>query len=246
MKTLDLPFQSASNFSSCRWLSANGVFQAGVFLPNGITNRIYVENNICRVILDTVNDAPDSTGWMRSELDFGEFPSSRGEFWSTFDFKYDWTFSQYVVIGSWASMINGASGVTYVPIGFRIRNHSLIIQAPLDFNTIGFTSQVLATTPIQPGRWYQVCTHANLQSDNTGFREVFLDNKPILRQWNTVTTYADATAHYYKVGVYDGNHDKAFSYASMSLRNVTMWSANDGYQSVMGSVPLTPTRLLRV
>ncbi len=242
---LNLPFQSAADFSNCRWLAANGIFQAGSTLPNGITDHIFIENNACKLLLNTVTDAPDSSGWMRTEVDFGDFPTAFGEVWSTFEFKYDWTFTNYIVIGSWSVMISGASGTTYVPIGFRIRDNCLVIQAPLDLGVIGFSNQDLAVIPIQPGTWYQVCAHSNLQSGATGFREILLDGVPIFRQWNAPTTYVDATAHYFKVGPYDGLHTKMFTEAIMHIRNVTMWTGNDGYQAVIGGVPRTPRRLVQ-
>lgn len=244
-RTLNIPFQTSTDFASCRWLAANGIFQAGSTLPNGITDRIWVEDGVCKMVLDTVNDEPDSSGWMRTEVDFGEFPTAKGEFWSVFEFQYDWTFNDYVVIGSWSVMINGASGTTYVPIGFRIRNHCLVIQSARDLNVIGFSNQDLAAAPIQPGRWHRVVAHANLQSDSTGFREVFLDDVAIVKQYGLQTTYPDASAHYFKGGIYDGDHDQRFPYASLSLRNVSMWSGNDGYQTVMGGVPMSPARLLQ-
>ena len=244
MRTLHVPFRSSSDFIKCRWLGANGEFASGASLPDGIANRIYVEDSVCKLYVDTAADAPDASGWKRSEIDFGEFPAAFGEFWTVFDFKYDWTFSEYVVIGSWAVMINGSSGTTYVPLGFRIKNHCLLIQSPADSWAISFSNQELASVPITPGKWYRVCAHVNLKSDATGFREVFLDGVPIVRQYNVQTTYSTATAHYFKLGPYDGDHLQAFPYASMSLRNVSMWSGNDGYQTVMGCVPRTVARLL--
>src|SRR5688500_18310782 len=129
-KTLDLSFSSTASFPGCRYIGANGIFETGPELPDGIPGRIWIVDNACKIYLNTAD--ANTADWKRSELYFGESPSAFGEHWSTCELKYDWTFDNYVVIGSWAVMISGVSGTTYVPIGFRIRNKCLVIQAPLN------------------------------------------------------------------------------------------------------------------
>lgn len=239
-KLLDLAFQTSADFAQCRSLGANGIFKTGTELPNGIPGRIWIENSICNMYLNT-SDA-STADWKRTEIDFGEFPTALGEYWTTFEFKREWSFSNYVVIGSWSVMINDVSGQTYVPIGFRIRDQNLVIQAPRDLNVIGFNNQNLAVVPVGVGTWHKVVAHVNLQPDNTGFREVFLDGAPIVRQWGIQTTYPTSTGHYFKIGPYDGDHLAAFEEATLRIRNVAVWTGNDGYQAVMGEVPIIPQR----
>lgn len=242
-KILDLSFNTSSDFSNCRYIGANGTFETGPELPNGIAGRISIDDGACRMHLKTTD--ANTADWKRTEIDFGEFPSAIGEIWSTFEFKYDWSFDNYVVIGSWSVMINDVAGQTYVPIGFRIRNKCLVIQAPANLGELGFNNQDLAVESIAPGVWHRVCVHADMQAAaGAGFREVFLNNKPIVRQVSLQTTYSTATAHYFKLGPYDGLHTAAFSEATMFIRNVTMWTGNDGYLSVLGGAPQAPTRLV--
>ena len=239
-KFLDVPFRDNSSFPLCRYLGANGTFKSAPTLPTGIAGRIWIEDAVCNMYVNTQTDA-NTAGWKRTEIDFGEFPTPTGEMWCTFDFQYHWDFSDYIVLGSWSVMIDGQSGVTYVPLGFRMRDHHFIIQASLDYS-IGFSNRQIASIPVTRGRWYRVCAHANLQPNSTGFIEVFVDGMPIVRMWNTQSTYSTATAHYFKLGPYDGSHTMAFDEALLRIRNVTMWSGNDGYNAVMGGAPTIPQR----
>lgn len=243
-KILDLPFQNATDFPLCRYLGANGIFETGPELPNGIPGHITIDSGACRLYVNTTTDL-DTAGWKRTEIDFGAFPTANGEFWTSFEFRRDWGFDEYVVIGSWAPLINGASGTTYVPIGFRIRNQNLIIQAPKDLSVIGFNNQDLGVAPIGVGKWHKVVAHVNLQPNNTGFREVFLDGVPMFRQYGIPTTYGTADGHYFKLGPYDGEHLLKFEEATLYIRNVSMWSGLGSYQTVMGNVPYIPHRKLQ-
>ena len=68
----------------------------------------------------------------------------------------------------------------------------------------------------------------------------------IVRQYNLQTTYSTASAHYFKAGIYDGDHLEEFDYATMALRNVAMWEGNDGYNAVMGGAPRISQRLIYI
>src|SRR5687768_3161980 len=96
---LSLPFAAETDFTLCRYLGANGVFETGAELPTGIPGHITIDSGSCRMYVNTATDL-DTADWKRTEIDFGEFPSATGEFWTTFEFMREWSFDEYIVIGS--------------------------------------------------------------------------------------------------------------------------------------------------
>lgn len=241
----DWPFTTGSNFSTLRAIYSNGIYDTGAALSDGIPGRIWIEDDACHMYLDTSDAA--TLNWKRTECEFGFFPTAFGEYWTTFDFMYEWSFPNFVVIGEWAPMISGEYGVTYATLGFRVQDHCFLVQAQREYSQLSFNSRIVCKVPIRRGSWYRVCTHINLQSDGRGFLEILLNGETVAREWNRQTAHADVSDHYFKIGPYDGNHTELFKIAKMRLRNVTIWSGNDGYQAVMGGgVPLSPKRLLRV
>ena len=243
-KLRDIPFKDESDFSKCQYIQANGSFGSGPLMTTGVPDRIWIEEASCKMYLN-INDV-DTAGWKRSEIVLGTFPTGAGEYWSTCDFKYDWDTDKNVAIGSWYATPDSGDGLKYVPIGFRIRYSALVIEVPIDPPTEGIGSKAIASAPIVRNRWYSLCVHANLQPNNKGFREVFLDKAPIVREYGIPTAYVDVVGPYFKMGPYDGDHLLRFDEATLYVRNVTMWSGNDGYQNVMGGVPLSPPRLIDV
>ncbi len=242
-KLVDLPL--SSTFAGCVYLSADGEFTTGARHPNGITDRIQIEDSCAKLCLN-INDAETNAG-LRTELQFGTFAAGTGEYWTTFEFKYDWDYLGGIVIGSWFASADGGDGIKYVPIGFRIRNKCLVIQVPDNLPTEGLGNKVIAAVPIEQNRWYKVTCHANLQSTAIGFREILLDGTPIVREFGVVTNYVDVVGPYFKLGPYDGFGELGFTEElTMWLRNITMWSGNDGYQTVMGSVPKARPNLLAI
>jgi|SRR5687768_116060 len=242
-KILDVPFSTGSDFSNVKSIYSNGLYYTGLQAPNGIPNRIWIEDDACHIYLNTA-DAP-TYNWKRSECEFGNLPTTFGQFWTSFDFMYTWEFNYFVVIGGIPNILNGQFGVAYVNIGYRIEDHHLLVQAPRDFSTANFYNRVVCKVPIVPNKWYSLLTHINLQSDTTGFIELFLDGVTIAKEWNLQTAHSTATGHYFKTGVYDGEHLEKFSEAKILMRNISVWEGNDGYQTIMGGVPLCPTRLIQ-
>lgn len=240
-KLIDIPL--STDFSALPSLVSNGIFDTGLNLRNGIPDHVEIVGGAARLKLYRTDDAEQYN--LRTELKFGAFPNGTGEYWSKLDFKYDWDYTGYVAIGSWYATPDAGDGTKYVPIGYRIRNHCLVIQVPVGLPAETLNFKTVATVPIVRNQWHVLCTHVNLQTDNTGFREIFLDGAPILREFNIPTTYFDAVGPYLKMGPYDGAREKLLDAVTFYLRNVTMWSGNDGYQAVMGSVPRTPRRLLQ-
>lgn len=241
-KLVDIPLDT--DFSACQYVQANGIFGSGPTMAKGVKDRIEILGGVARLYLN-VADADTASG-VRSEIILGTFPNGTGEYWSTVDFKYDWDYTGVIAIGSWYATPDPGDGLKYVPIGYRIRNGCLVIQVPDKPPVEGIGSQVIATIPITRGRWYSLCTHVNLQPTTTGFREIFLDAAPIVRQFGVITAYSDAVGPYFKMGPYDGSHEKKLDAATLYLRNATMWSGNDGYQAVMGKLPMAPRRMLQV
>lgn len=237
-------FANGFSFADVRAIYSKGLYYAGYQAPDGIPDRIWIEDDACHLYLDITD--PETLLWKRTECELGFLPTTFGEYWFTFDFMYEWDFPNYVVIGEIANKIGEEYGVTYATLGYRVYNHCFLVQAQRNYSGLSFNNRVVASVPIKPRNWYSVCVHINLQPDTTGYLEIYLNKKLIAKEFNTQTAISTASAHYYKYGVYDGDHQESFAKAKMRLRNVTMWQGLSGYQEVLGGVPRIGQRFIEI
>lgn len=226
-------------------LRANGVTVSGDPYPaGGIQNRLEIINGALEATV--YQDDPLTFSGRRAEVEIGIFTANSGICWSTVDFMLpeDWAYSKLVMMGSWYPTPDSGDGTKHVTIGLRLLGSTLLIIVPDSLPGETTTGKTVARMELERGRWYSICIRAGLATDATGFREVYIDGVPILREFGIETTYTDTVGPYFKVGPYDGNSYNDFGLLRIYYRNAAMWTGDEGFQAVMGRVPRTPSRLL--
>lgn len=238
-KISDVSFASTASFAGIS-VSANGIHDFGNNRPFGIDGRLEIADGSLQATLYPT-DTLTNLG-LRSEVKILTLPTNSGEYWTQFEFKLpeDWSYDDFVFLGSWYATPDSGDPTKHVTMGFRLIDGCLAIIVPQSFVSVSNNGETMVRAAITPGRWYKVTCRVNLQQTATGFREVYLDNVPILRQTGIITTYDDVSGPYFKFGVYVAN--TSFSMLRIWFKNATAWSGNNSYQDVMGSVPLSPQR----
>lgn len=242
-KIFDVPFTSAASFEAVS-VSANGTHDFGRNHPNGMPGRLEIADACLQVTLYPT-DAKTNLG-LRSEVTIGTFPTNSGEYWSQFEFRLpeDWAYQDLVFVGSWYATPDAGDPTKHVPMGFRLTNGAFAVIVPQSFTSVSNNGETVVRAKVEPGRWYRVTCRTNLQQTATGFREIYLDRVPILKQSGIITTYDDAIGPYFKCGVYvDGT---SFDRLRIWFRNFAVWQGNDGFNAILGGVPEVPPRALQL
>ena len=231
---------------------ANGMISGVESAPDGIPGRLEVQDGWMVSTLDA-SDELTASG-LRSECYFA--PNPRGEWWYTWDFRVPegQSADERRFIAMQIHDSPKTSDPTYLPrhptfLVYVERNagdqpHFVVRVPSMVLPGQDPAGRIVVARPLEVGRVYRLCLHVNWQIDNTGFREFFVDEEPLMRQYNTPTTYDDETGGYLKLGVYIGTTPLNIGSRVAQYRNIKIWSGNDGYQAVMGSAPRPERRLL--
>lgn len=250
----DVPMQG--NFPQVAGLGfqANGVIVGVADAPTGIPGKIEIQGDWMVSTLDE-SDAWTASG-LRSEMYLS--PDARGEWWYNWEFMIPpgWSIDDHKFISMQIHDSPDKESPEYLPrhptfliyveqttadtLHFVVRVPGAILP------TQSQDKRIANAVPMEIGRAYRFCLHVNWQIDSTGFRELFIDGEPIMREYNTPTTYDDATGGYLKLGVYRGSTPEDIGHRVAVYRRVQVWSGNDGYQTVMGRAPVPARRLLIV
>jgi hypothetical protein len=228
------------------YLQANGMEGPGNTMLTGMSDRIEIVDGAARLTLYGT-DAETNFGH-RTEVSFPAFPNS-GECWSSLDFMIDplWTTNGVSGLGSWYPTPDAGEQllVKHVNIGLRIVDQETLFVAVPATTLPAVTSigRIVAARKVEKGKWYNVTIRANLQTNATGWREVYLDRMKIFGEYNVPTAYEDANGPYFKVGPRTLSQD--YDMVRMWVRNVKQWTGNESFPAVMGEVPVSPLRMLR-
>lgn len=251
----DVPMQG--NFPQVAGLGfqADGVIVGVADAPTGIPGKIEIQGDWMVSTLDE-SDAWTASG-LRSEMYLS--PDARGEWWYNWEFMIPpgWSIDDHKFIVMQIHDSPNKAAPEYLP---RHPTFLIYVEKATSADTLHFVVRVpgailptqsqdmrtVNAVPMSLGRAYRFCLHVNWQIDSTGFRELFIDGEPIMREYNTPTTYDDATGGYLKLGVYRGSTPEDIGHRVAMYRRVQVWSGNDGYQTVMGRAPVPARRLLIV
>lgn len=247
----DAPMSTGFSQIAGHGFQANGIIAGVASAPDGIPGRLEVQGGWMRATLDE-SDEWTASG-LRSECYFA--PSPRGEWWYTWEFcvPEGWAVDEHRFI---VMQILDSPDPTYLPrhrpfLVYVERNAGdqlhLVVRVPSAVLPLQDTAgRIVVARPLETARVYRLCLHANWQIDNTGFREFFVDDEPLMRHYNTPTTYDDVTGGYLKLGLYRGSTPLNIGRRVVQFRKIKVWSGNDGYQAVMGGAPRPERRLLVV
>lgn len=235
-----------TDFSLVQGVSGDGRVLAGASYPKGIPNVLTIENGLMRAFL-SMNHAITTIGH-RTEIYFT--PDVFGEVWYAWEFmlpgQYWAGFPGALTTGQWHDTADAGDGPRQPNAMFQVMNGVLYIvwpRATLPVESVNYDRFPIVN--LEWGRWYSVCLRVNWQITTAGFREVFVDRVPVYRQWGVATAYDDVIQPYFKLGIYNtSGMDSGEKLAY--FRNLKRWSGNDGYQAVLGGVPLTKPALSQI
>ena len=229
-----------TDFSGVQGVSGNGQVLAGASYPQGIPDVLTIENGAMRAFLSDSHAI--TTVGHRTEMYLTPDANS-GEVWYAWEFMLPAAYwAAYtggaLTTGQWHDSNDVGDGARQPNAMFQVLGGVLYITWPrAALPTEGTQFDRFPLIELEWDRWYSVCVRVNWQITTTGFREVFVDRVQRFRQWNVATAYDDTVGPYFKLGIYNtsgGNSEDKVAY----FRNLKRWSGNDGYQAVVGGVPV--------
>jgi hypothetical protein len=236
-----------TDFSLIQGLQGNGQILAGASYPQGISDVLTIEDGSLRAF---VTDSHAITaGNRRSEIYLT--PDSLGENWYAWEFMLP---SEYwaaytggaLTCGQMHDSPDGSDGARQPNFMLQIMGGVLYVVWPrATLPTELTTFDRFAVANLEWDRWYSVCLRVNWQITTAGFREVLIDRVPVYRQWGVATAYDDVAQPYFKLGIYNtsgGLSGEKLAY----FRNLARWTGNDGYQTVLGGLPLPPSLVTEI
>lgn len=232
----------SKNFAGVSNFETKGLNINGATYIDGIPGSFDLINAAARL---TVRETDTPTyGERRTELVFKSNLDPTGERWYTWEF---------MIPSSWGSsnagfaimQIHESPGASVaVQFVLLLENNQLVARVPVDVTMPGTDSYRVGNHPFVFDRWYSMCLHANWQLNNTGFWEIYVDRVPMLKRFGFANAYNRELGGYLKLGIYNFSKASGWKEKIIYVRNVSIWSGNDGYQTVMGGVPLAPSRAL--
>ena len=229
----------STSFAGVYQLQAMNQFPAGDVQPNGIAGSLEIING---VMVSTIRDTdPETASGIRAEIQAPpEANAERWYYWemmvpTSFDDAQEFTLMQIHDTPDGGDPNRAPNFVLTVQLGqLRVVLPSAVLPAENN------TGKTIYGVDLIKGKWYKCCLHVDWQPNATGFRELFIDGVPVIRQMNTPTHYVDVVGPYFKLGVYNHRHVASFGVRTAYYKNVVIRSGNDGYNIAMGQLPTQP------
>lgn len=236
----------STTFAGISHLQANGTQVTGNAQPTGVPGTFDLINGAVRTTCRESD--PFTYGERRSEMLFRNQLDPTGERWYTWEFMIPgtWNFNTGMVVMQIHETNPAGSDPVAVQFVLLLENNQLVSRVPVNVLVPGGDSYRLGSHPFVFDRWYSMCFHANWQIGNTGFWELFVDKIPMLKRYSFANAYDFPIGGYLKLGIYNYAHINGWGTKEAYYRNVKIWSGNDGYQAVMGGVPMRPDRVLQL
>jgi len=215
--------------------------------PTGRPGTFDLVNGITRITVKETD--PITYTYQRAELVFKHQLDVTGERWYTWeimvpsgwDFLTGFTVMQVHVDPEPEEAIQSRA-LNFI---LMLENNEWTPLIPVAIDPISTIAYRPAAVAMEFDRWYSMCLHANWQTDNTGFIEFYIDKVPLFKRTGLATTYSHPTqGPYSKLGLYNHRVATGWTQKVAYYRNARIWSANDGYQAVMGGAPIAPPRFL--
>lgn len=226
-------------------MQANGVTSNGALSPSGVPGHLAITGG--HMVATLIEGDALTTAGHRSEI-YLQPETVPGEYWYSWEFLVpsSWGFLPIMTLmqihdtpdgGDLDRFPNFALGIENSQLVALVSSGSLPVQNSI-VNRLAHKELIFDT-------WHTACLHVKWETSGIGFREFFVDRDPMMRQFNVGTAYADVIGPYLKLGVYNFFSQAAIGINEAHYRNIKVWSGNDGYQTVMGGVPL-PQRQVQV
>lgn len=240
---------TSATYAPIQGLSGIGVAIAGASNPQGIPDVLTLENGMMKAYCS--DDHPITSGGHRTEI-YLTVDSFTTDSWVTWEFMLPsvwWTgFTGIITISQFHdSPAEGHTTPRQPPFMLQFNNKNLQIAWPSAVLPAEVSASRQANgIPLEFDRWYAMCTHFKWAPNSLGFREVFVDRKPIYREWNVPTSYDDTLCPYFKLGMYFTNNFNPCGNKVLYARNLKRWSGNDGYQTILGGAPIPRDRINQI
>lgn len=234
-----------ADFSVIQGLSGNGQAVAGASYPQGIPGVLTIENGIMRAFCS--DDHATTSGGHRTEI-YLPADTFTAESWVTWSFMlpsaYWADFTGIITIAQFHDTPDSGDPARQPSFMLQFNNRNLQTTWPSAVlpMEVSASRQVSGLT-LELDRWYSMCARFKWSITTTGFREIFCDRVPIYREWNVPTNYDDVVGPYFKLGMYFTNNGNSCGQKVLYARNLERWTGNDGYQAVMGGVPVIAARM---
>jgi len=246
--TLDVPLIDSIPQIAGVGFQSNGVEGSTISNPAGVPGRMEIQGGAMRVHLVEGEYAANG---QRSEIYFP--PEPVGERWHVWEFmirRDEWLDGHPIAVMQIHDTPD-KNAPEYAPrypnLAIFVRGDVLAVEVPaamLPAQAVG--SRRVAHRPFEFDVWHRMCFHVNWQTNTSGFRELYYDGHAVFREWGVPTSYGDPIGPYLKLGLYNFTGFAGFQHRTGYFRNIRQWSGNDGYQSVMGTTPRPPHRLLQL
>lgn len=242
MAALDANYPFSSTFAGVTQLQAGGIIDTGNNYPDGITDRLIIEDGVLRARVSSSDTL--TAGGHRSEIVHAA--GGRSEYWYTWQTMIPtsgWDDAASMAVMQIHESPDVGDAARHPNFLIIIENGQIIARVPsatLPTESQGGTR--IAVAPLVKDRWYSFAFRASWQITGIGFRELYIDGVPVLKQWNIATHYDDVTGPYLKIGAYDFFGTLSGEVTAYHA-NVKVWSGNDGWVDILGSLPVSPPYL---
>lgn len=235
----------SATYAPIQGISGIGMALAGASNPSGIPDVLTLENGMMRAY--TSDDHPVTSGGHRTEI-YLTADAVNTQVWLTWDFMLPssyWNgFTGIITICQFHDTPDAGDPARQPAFMLQVNDRNLQVALPkATLPTELLASKQMPGVNISFDVWYSMCVRIKWAIDNTGFREVFVNKMPILREWNLATNYDDTVGAYFKLGMYFTNNFNPCGNKVLYARNLKKWTGNDGYQTVLGGIPLPRERI---
>lgn len=240
---IDYPLHT--DFRAVSQLQSKGQILSGAQAPNGIPGGITIENG---VMVSSIDDGDDLTATgIRSEI---LTPSQTyAEWWYVWEFYIPSAFApenDRITLMQIHDQPDEGDGSKWIPfaLDFEPQGYLSMYVPAHTLPSEGGVGLVTARAVCPRDEWVRACLRVKWSIDTTGFREFYLNEVPQFKHYGLATMYDDVIGPYFKCGCYDSTHNARFGSVTAYYRNVAVWSGNDGFQTVLGRLPVLPPQLL--
>ena len=230
-------------------MQANGVVVSGAAAPQGVAGRIMPSSRGLHVTLVEGDESPTPSGGFRSECYTQH--QALAEVWIVADVMIPATWalrdkglSVFQLIQTPAADAPEGRDVTMVIL---VAGDEFVVQVAGGTEaSLGVGSRVAGSAKVSFGKWQRFCWHIKWAYDASGFREVFCDGVPLLREFSCATAYDRASNPYFKFGIYNFTGFSGFGVREALFRNVKIWDDEVvGYGRAMEALPI-PGKILHI
>lgn len=230
-------------------MQANGIVVSGAAAPAGVADRIRLSALGLHFTLIEGDTPPTGGGGSRSECYTSAQPL--GESWVVADVLIPasgWALRDKGLSIFQLKQTHAADAPTGrgLPIVVLISGGEFsIIVADGSPEVLGLGAREVGSAKVRFDKWHRFCFHTKWAEGATGFREVFCDGVPLLREYACATVHDRAEGPYFKFGIYNFTGFSGYGSRDAYFKNVKIWTGETvGYSRACAPVTPSPIQQL--